>query len=85
MFTVNRYNCKMDGLTQGCPVLLLDGLCPAKFSSNPETTNQFLQATLENTRQVNWGKVKLNSDDVDKFDKIIMEFQWHLVSSLKST
>lgn len=94
VFTFNRYICKMDGLTQRSPVLLLHAHCPAKLSSNPKTNNQCLQATLKTSRQAYWGKVKLNSDAVVKFNKIVMnpsrfsltmKFQRHLVSSLKST
>ncbi len=51
---------------QGSPNLFLEGQCPAEFSSNPNQThlNQLIKVRiglLENSRQVCWGKLELNS------------------------
>ncbi len=51
---------------QGCPNLVLEGRCPAEFSSNPSYThlNQLIKlflGILETSWQVCWGKLELNS------------------------
>ncbi len=53
-------------LTQGSPGSVLEGRCPAEFSSNPNQTHlkqliKVLLGILETSRQVCWGKLELNS------------------------
>ncbi len=53
-------------LVQGCPHSVLEGRCPAEFSSNPNQTHlkqllNVLLAILEASMQVCWGKLELNS------------------------
>ncbi len=52
--------------SQGSPSSVLEGRCPAEFSSNPNQTqlNQLIKVLLgifETSRQVCWGKLELNS------------------------
>ncbi len=51
---------------EGSPISVLEGRCPAEFSSNPNQThlkqpNKILLGTLEASMQVCWGKLELNS------------------------
>ncbi len=53
-------------LEQGSPDTVLEGRCPAEFSSNPNQTHlkqliNVLLGILETSRQVCWGKLELNS------------------------
>ncbi len=53
-------------LAQGCPNSVLEGRCPAEFSSNPNQTHlkqliKLLLGILEASMQVCWGKLELNS------------------------
>ncbi len=56
----------MPDIDQGSPDTVLEGRCPAEFSSNPNQThlkqliNVFL-GILENSREVCWDKLELNS------------------------
>ncbi len=55
-----------DSLTQGSPDTVLEGRCPAEFSSNPNQTHlkQLIKVSLgilETSREVCWGKLELNS------------------------
>ncbi len=53
-------------LAQGSPSSVLEGRCPAEFSSNPNQTHlkqliKLLLGILETSMQVCWGKLELNS------------------------
>ncbi len=55
-----------DYLDQGSPSSVLEGRCPAEFSSNPNQTHlkqliKLLLGILQTSRQVCWGKLELNS------------------------
>ncbi len=55
-----------NSLEQGSPNTVLEGLCPAEFSSNPNQIHlkqliSVLKYILETSRQVCWGKLELNS------------------------
>ncbi len=59
---INPHDC----VDQGCPNSVLEGRCPAEFSSNPNQTHlkqliKLLLGTLEASMQVCWGKLELNS------------------------
>ncbi len=59
------YACRIS-LKQGCPNSVLEGRCPAEFSSNPNKTrlNQLIKLLLgiqETSRQVCWVRLDLNS------------------------
>ncbi len=57
---------KWVSLDQGSASSVLEGRCPAEFSSNPNQTHlkqliKLLLGMLETSRQVCWGKLELNS------------------------
>ncbi len=56
----------LKGLSQGSPDTVLEGRCPAEFSSNPNQTHlkqliNVLQDILATSMQVCWSKLELNS------------------------
>ncbi len=56
----------MNSLIQGCPNSVLEGRCPAEFSSNPNQTHlkqliKLLLGILEASMQMCWSKLELNS------------------------
>ncbi len=62
LYVFEQVKWAMVGLHQGSPDSVLEGQCPAEFSSNPNQTNldQLIKAGIETPRQVCWGKLELN-------------------------
>ncbi len=62
-------------LKQGSPSSVLEGRCPAEFSSNPNQTHlkqliKLLLGILQTSRQVCWGKLELNSAEPALQDQV---------------
>ncbi len=62
----SHHKSKKHALQQGSPDTVLEGRCPAEFSSSPNQTHlkqliKVLLGILETSREVCWGKLELNS------------------------